>query len=89
MTIIVIGRIRVKFILQELQLSTYAGKTRETGFKIYNAGNLELNLSFWFMSHSDLFTVNPETMLALQPAEEAMLGIKFTPHDMTEERFTR
>ena len=72
-----------------MQLSACPGKSRETGFKIYNAGNLELNLSFWFMSHSDMFTVNPEAMLGLQPAEEALLTIKFTPKDMAEQRVSR
>lgn len=76
-------------MFQELQMSACPGNSRESGFRIFNAGNLELNLRFWFMTHSDVFTVKPETMLGLQPAEEANLTIRFTPREAIEQRFNR
>ena len=36
-----------------------------------------------------MFTVNPEAMMGLQPAEEALLKIKFTPKDVAEQRINR
>jgi hypothetical protein len=74
----------LRFLLnfQEIHLSCPLNKTQESGFKIYNAGNLPLDAQFGFSIHKQSFSVTP-TSIILKPGVDAELRVKFMPTDIS------
>lgn len=67
-------------------MSTSVKKSRETRVKVYNAGNLNLNVSFGFSEHKDIFTVAPGS-ISLRPGVDAELHVSFKPTDMSRTKY--
>ena len=70
------------FHFQEIHLTCPPNKTQDSGFKIYNAGNLPLDAVFGFSEHKKSFSVSPPS-ITVQPGVDAELRVAFMPTDIS------
>ncbi|XP_060568181.1 centrosomal protein of 192 kDa-like isoform X2 [Ruditapes philippinarum] len=77
-----VRKLHIQSNLKEIHLSCPLNKTQESGFKIYNAGNLPLDAQFGFSIHKQSFSVTP-TSIILKPGVDAELRVKFMPTDIS------